>query len=285
MQDSSSSSDLTLNQITGITHKATGTRHPIEDELNSSRDKFRKPLDRDEFAAANNDLNVDSFVNKFPRTFKYSADDPIPQQTYSLHSFIPSKGATPDKDGVFGMIKFRGAHADPGSANESAEKIIQMNDSYNTIFTSYVGKWFPVTQSSKWTQDVHEVDIQKKQKEVVSTSIKEKRNEEKKQINEIKKREEELRSNTSTQMEDKDPIESYLECMVKKANCLFTLERYKKDIERLERVLEESRAILVDFDEKQPELKENYKDVYRKARESVGLPISETETLIHYMEK
>lgn len=283
MQDSKT--ELSLREITGIVHKPTGGKITMEQQLNQHKDMFREPLTREEFTEANAELNVNDFVSKFPQTFKYSADEPIPDQIYGLHSFIPSAGAIPDSDGVFGMIKFRGTFPSSDDANEKAEKIIQSHDSYNTIFTSYIGKWFPVTKSSKWTRDVHEVDIQQKTKETVSKSIKGKRDEEKKQIEEIKKREQELRNDTSQKITDKNPMEIYLECMVKKANCLFTLERYKKDIARLETVLGESTKKIKEFDETQPELKENYKEIYRKAREEVGLPISETETLIHYMEK
>lgn len=283
MQDNSS--ELSLNEITGITHKPTGSRISLEDELKSHVDIFREPLTREQFNEAKSDLHINSYVEKFPKTIKYSVDEHIPEQVYSLHSFIPSTGAKPDSDGVFGLIKFRGSYQTVDMANENADKMIRSQDSYNTIYTSYTGKWFPVTESSKWTKDIHEVDIQKKTREVVSSSIKDKREDEKKQIQEIRRREEDLRNDTGTQVKDKNPMETYLECMVKKANCLYTLERYKKDIKRLEEVLDQSKNIIQEFDATQPELKEGYKDIYRKAREEVGLPVSETETLIHYMEK
>lgn len=274
----------TLSEITGIKHIPTGIQPNVEKEILSHRDGGRQVLTHEEFKLAKEELEQNSFINKFPRTFKYSSDPIYRDQVYCLHAFVPSQGAQPDKDGVYGMIKFRGTFPTEHEMNEKAEDILRELDSYNTIFHGYCGKWFPVTKSSKYTREIHEVDIKKKIKEVVSTDIKEKRKDEKQQISEIKQREEELRKDVKKSSEDKDPIEKYIELKVKKAHCMHTLDRYKKDIEKLQKVLDESSIQLNIMDEEKSDYKEKYIDIYRKAREQVGLPIGETETIISYMQ-
>jgi molecular chaperone DnaK (HSP70) len=273
-----------LSEITGIKHKPTGTQPSIEKEILSNRDGGRVNLTNDEFKEANKLLNETGFVEKFSRTFKYSADPIFRDQIYCLHSFVPSKGAKPDKDGVFGMIKFRGTFPSQQETNEKAEEIIREMDSYNSVFHGYVGKWFPVTKSSKYTREVHEIDIQKKTKGIVSDSIKQKRKEDRQEIEQINQREKELREDVKIKPEDRDPIERYIELKVKKANCMHTLERYKKDIEKLQKIVDNSQEILSTLDEENSDFKDKYVDIYRKAREQVGLPIGETETLISYMQ-
>ena len=44
----------------------------------------------------------------FPMIDRYYADPIYNGQTYSLHSFIPCEGATPDKRGIYGFMKCRG---------------------------------------------------------------------------------------------------------------------------------------------------------------------------------
>ena len=88
------------------------------------------PLTEDQVDSAMKALNDTSFVDKFPKIERQYADPAIPLQVYSLVSFVPSKGATPDKDGVFGFAKCRGNYASQPEANERAEYIIRNVDSY-----------------------------------------------------------------------------------------------------------------------------------------------------------
>ena len=108
------------------------------------------------------------------------ADPQIPSQIYSLHSFVPSKGSTPDKNGVYGMVKFRGSFSSIQEANERSEYLIRNVDSYNSILTGYVGRPFPLTNNNKkYCTETNEVDVNKTTDEIVSKDIKSKRDEEK----------------------------------------------------------------------------------------------------------
>jgi len=78
------------------------------------------PLSEEQVNEAMVALNNTSFVDKFPRVERQFADPPIPLQTYGLISFVPSKGASPDKDGVYGFMKMRGNYATQQESNDRA---------------------------------------------------------------------------------------------------------------------------------------------------------------------
>ena len=93
---------------------------------------------------------------------KYYADPKIYGQNICLVSFIPSSGASPDKDGIYGMMKVRGVYATDEEANERAEFIIRNIDSYHEIFHANVGRPFPVTERNDFANTVKSIDIRKK---------------------------------------------------------------------------------------------------------------------------
>ena len=135
------------------------------------------------------------------------ADPKIPGQTYSLHSFIPSKGAKPDKDGIFGMLKIRGTFGTIEETNERAEELIRNHDSYHKIYHGYVGKPMPITIKSDFSAEVEEVDINQQISKIVREDVKEKRAQEKKQVQEIRERERNLKE--AVEQEATDPYEKY----------------------------------------------------------------------------
>jgi hypothetical protein len=147
-------------------------------------------LTNDELKDAMIDLNNTSFTEKFPRVDRTYADPPINLQQYGLISFVPAKGATPNESGVFGFAKLRGNFSTEIEANQRAEFIIRNIDSYHQIFHTYVGRPFPITSSSKYSADTDEIDIRKETTKAISNSIKEKKLEEKKTVDDIKEREE-----------------------------------------------------------------------------------------------
>jgi hypothetical protein len=284
-QDSNNVS-LKLSEITGNKHKPTGLEPEIMKSISQQRDGGRQSLTNVEYEHASKELIQRSFIEKFPRTFKYSSDPIYRNQTYALHSFIPSKGATPDNDGIFGMFKIRGSCGTLEEADEQAEEIIRNVDSYNTVFHSYCGKWFPATSSSKYTEEVNEIDINKKIKDRVSENLKEKRKKDKTELQEIEEREEELRTDVKDSIDqDEDPLKNYIELYVKKAHCLHTLDRYKLDIEKLDKVMTDAQKLIEDMDVEHPTFKDEYLDVYKKARTKVGLTNNaDMDVIVKYMQ-
>jgi len=109
------------------------------------------------------------------------ADPKIPGQTYSLHSFIPS------------MLKIRGTFGTIEETNERAEELIRNHDSYHKIYHGYVGKPMPITIKSDFSAEVEEVDINQQISKIVREDVKEKRSKEKKEVQEIRERERNLK--------------------------------------------------------------------------------------------
>ena len=150
-------------------------------DLYASR-RREEPLSVSELADAVDELHDSNFVKKYRQVERTFADPAIMNQQYCLVSFVPAVGATPDEDGFYGMIKVRGTYNTMDECNERAEFLIQNIDSYHKIYTTYVGRPFPATSSSKYSAETAEVDIKKKITKVVSEDIKKQKAEEQKEI-------------------------------------------------------------------------------------------------------
>lgn len=263
-------------------HSGGAPEPEIIKDIMSNRDRDREKLKGEDFDSAILELNNTSFVKKFPRTFKYSADPTFSNQVYSLHSFIPSKGAKADKDGVFGMIKFRGTFGTNQEAQERSEQIIKDIDSAHSIFHGYVGKWFPVTQSSKYTDEIHEVDIQTKTKDVVSKDLKAKQRNDKQELREIEERKQKLMEDVKVD-KDIDPTENYTELQVKRANILYSRDQYLEALAKIEPILEKTKVEIKKMDSEDSNLRNEYIEKYKDALKEAGIPSGKDNTLIKYM--
>lgn len=226
-------------------------------------------LTNDELRNAMNELNDTSFVNLFPKVDRSYADPSLINQTYCLCSFIPSTGATPDKDGIYGMVKFRGAFQTLEESSQRAEFLIQNVDSYHKIYTCYVGRPFPITTSSKYSQETSEVDVRNKVTKVISEDIKMQKRKEKEEIEEIKKREEQLLE--SSKKEEDDPIDVYTTLRVKKAQLIWTYLETRKKMEQMKESIIRTRKEIVDMDESNPDFLKQYKAKYMEARNKAGI--------------
>ena len=89
--------------------KESSLTAPKDRDINNKwRPSKDKPLTDEQTDEALKELNVDNFIEKYPRVERFYCDPSILDQKYSLVSFIPAKGASPDEDGIYGMIKTRG---------------------------------------------------------------------------------------------------------------------------------------------------------------------------------
>ena len=101
-------------------------------------DTLSDPLTREQTIEAAKELNITSFVEKFPRIDRTYADPPVNLQNYGLISFIPAKGSTPNEDGIYGFAKLRGNFNSEMESSQRAETIIKTVDSFHKIYTTYV---------------------------------------------------------------------------------------------------------------------------------------------------
>ena len=274
----------------------TSNNHPEwtkENSLTSPEDRDRSvrwrpeqgvpPLTDEQTTSAMAELNNTAFTDKFPRVDKTYADPALNLQTYGLFSFVPAKGATPNQNGVFGFAKLRGNFATEAEADQRAEFIIRNVDSYHQIYHTYVGRPFPVTISSKFSAETNEIDIRKQTTESMSTSVKEKKMEEKKVIDDMKQREEQLLAESKREPGDVDPFDTYITLKVKKAQLTWTYLEHQKKMAEVRTILRQTKKTLDEMDTEFPDYQGQYFQKYMDARRSAGFDDSKITTQDNFM--
>jgi hypothetical protein len=265
---------------------------PTQSSLTSPADRVPNPenvsyklgvtLTEEDVKQAMVEQNVNVFTRRFPKVEKFYADPVIHGQVYSLVSFVPSRGATPDKDGVFGMLKVRGAFATEDEAMLRAEYLVRNVDSYHSIYHTYVGRPFPLAATNKYISDTVEIDIKKKVTEETSAQIRQKRDAERQTIKEIEEKEQELLSDVAKKPEDIDPIDTYTELRVKKAQLSWTYLETLKKMNEMKANIIKARQELVQMDADHPECRAEYMTRYKDARKKSGLPETD-ESFMKYL--
>jgi hypothetical protein len=243
------------------------------------------PLPEDQVPPAMEELNVTDHVDKFKKIERIFADPPQMNQVISLHSFIPSKGATPDEDGVFGMVKIRGVYATKEEANQRAEALIRSVDSYHKIFHAFVGRPFPITLSSKFSAETTVIDLRKKTETVISEDILAQKAAEKAEMDDMHNREKALLEESKKAKAGEpttDPFDDYITMHVKKAQNIWIYLETQRKMEIMKQNIIDTRAALVDFDENEPEFRDRYKAKYMDARRASGLK-EDDESFIKYL--
>lgn len=236
-----------------------------------------RDLTNEELKSAVNKLSNTDFIDKFPQREKAFADEEILSQKIGLFSFIPAKGASPNEHGIYGFAKLRGNFQTEQEADARAEKIIKDTDSAHTIFHTWVGKPFPVTNNENFVKDVEEVNIRKEQTIAISKSIKDQNNKDKKIIEEINERQRLLkedvkRSKKSTYEDDEEcyDIDDYITLRVKKAQLHWTYMQQIEKIIELRQVILNVNDEVVQKDSENPGMKDQFFSKYAKAREESG---------------
>ena len=247
-----------------------------QSSLTSPNDKttaFEKsradPLSSTETEIASKVL-IENNTDAFARVERRFCDPDIPGQKFCLHSFIPSKGAKPDSLGIYGMIKIRGTYSSVEEASDKAEDLVKNHDSYHKIYTGFVGKPMPITESSDFSAKVDEIDIQKEISKTVRDDIKTKRAFEKKQVDDIREREKSLKE--EVEQEANDPYEKYTCLCVKRAQTIWGYFEHKKKMDELIEVFNKTVVEIKEMDAEDSDYKDKYVQRYQDARERAGIP-------------
>lgn len=275
-------------------NKANHSEWREENSLTSpeDRDKTKKwrptqgapDLTNQQAEEAMKQLNNDAFTTRFPQIERRYVDPPVDMQRIGLFSFVPAKGATPNEKGFYGWAKLRGNFATPTEANERAEYIIRNVDSYHQIFHTYVGRPFPVTVSSDYSKEVNRVDLNREMTKDISSDVKSTREKEQKEIEEIKKREDEIMERNKRILADPDhkedtsdptlALDEYITLRVKKAQVTWTYLETKKKLQEMVEIMAKTRKSLEEMEAKNPEHKDTYFQKYMAARDQAGLDTS-----------
>lgn len=233
-------------------------------------DNTTTPLSKEELTEALEDLTVKP--KKYPVFERVYIDPPLPMQNIALVSFVPSQGASPDKDGFYGMAKVRGVFNTVNEADQRARDLIQNVDSYHKIFFARVGQPFPFTTSSEHSAESSEVDVKNKGKQIISEDVKQKRKEEQEEIREIKQREENLKQDVS---KDQDPLDRYTTLQVKRAQVSWTYLETQKKMEEMKKIIIKTRGEIAEMDEESDTYLKQFYQKYLDARKDAGLETKE----------
>ena len=242
-----------------------------------------RPLSEEEVINAMKENNNKTFTHQFLAVEKKYADPVDPIQRIGLFSFVPAKGATPNEKGVYGFAKIRGNYATEQEADERAEFLIRNIDSYHQIYHTYVGRPFPLTTSSDYSGEKKEINLREEAAESISANIKTKRQNEKKEIQEIHEREKQLLQETKKE-EDDDPMDHYITLRVKKAQLTWTYLETQRKMTEVKDIIIKTRNQLNDMENTSAEYKDKYFKKYCEARAKSGLDnASHQENFMKFM--
>lgn len=240
-----------------------------------------EPLNAEKLQVAINLLSKDIM---FAQVDRYYADPAQINQKIALVSFVPSSGAKPDKDNIYGMMKVRGVYATEEEANERAEFLIRNVDSYHEIYHAYVGRPFPVTTSEGYATEIKKIDIRKKTTDVISDDILNKKRQEKEEMEDLKDREKNLleESRRSKAGEPMDIFEEYVTENVKRAQLAWTYHETMIKMKQMKESFNKATDRIKEIDEKEPEFVNRYRDRYMEARRQSGIP-DDNSSFIKYL--
>lgn len=261
---------MTSNQESSLT---TPTDRDLDNKWRP--DQTSPPLTKEEGDLALKDLNNDKIFKKYPRVDRTYADPPVSMQNVGLFSFIPAKGATPNEKGFYGFAKLRGNFATEIEAQQRSEYLVRNVDSYHQIFHTHVGRPFPLTEESKYSAEVDEIDLKKQMTESISTSIKKKKQEDEQEIRQMKEREEEMLKASERakngEVTEEDEYDNYITMKVKKAQLTWTYLEHMKKMEEIEKILVDTRITIEDVEKDHPDYQKTYFDKYKTARKDAGI--------------
>jgi hypothetical protein len=226
-------------------------------------------LNENESEVAIKSLNNKSYISNFPQVERRYADPVISDQKICLISFVPAKGATPNENGIYGFAKVRGSYPNDAEANQRAEYLIKNIDSYHKIYHSHVGRPFPLTNSSDFSQEIIKINLKQDLTDSMSADMKNKRNQEQKEMEEIRDREKELLEDTKREEPTDD---HYTTLRVKKAQLTWTYIETEKKLQQMAGLIAKAMHETEQLDRNYPELKEKYYNKYMEARKTAGLP-------------
>jgi len=251
------------------------------------KDKFRldqgaPPLTELEVTEALKALNNKSFIQNFPKVERRYLDPPVDSQKIVLLSFTPAKGATPNEQGFYGFAKVRGSYSTEIEADERAEFLIRTTDSYHQIYHVPVGRPFPLTVLSDFSKEISRVELKRQTADAIGEDVKKKRQDEQREIQEIKDREKNLLEDVKQRPED-NPDDHYTTLRVKMAQLKWTYIETEKKLKQMSGLIAMARRDIEEMDSKDPSYKEKYYNKYMEARKQSGLTATKVETDTSFM--
>lgn len=211
----------------------------------------------------------------FSQVVRAKNDPRIAGQEIGLISFTPSRGATPDQYGIFGIAKLRGNYSTPKEAALAAERIVREVDSINEILHVRVGETFPLTIEKKWTEKFDAIDLKKRMDTMQKEKERDAEEEEERERKIVLEREKKLLDENKEILEGRfkeDPLDIYIRVNVARAQLKWT----KADIERkldeeIIPAIKKREKEIAQMDLENPEFKKKFLEKYMEARKEACL--------------
>lgn len=239
-----------------------------KDQLNY--DKNASPLSEEEMKSA-----VPELTNAFRKVTRDKVD-PTDNYKFMNVSFMFLKEP---HDGIYGFFKPRGVYMSEEEAALGAEKTIKYVDSCFIIHTAHMGRWNPITNNKKYSNN--QMDVKTEQDEITlrdralhQESLKNR--ELKRELDERK----EMLKTQSVKSEDLSPdsLEYYTKLFVGIKETQAYIKQGEQKLERLRKTVYERLNTLVELNKRHPEYEKEWLNLYNKEREKVGLtPVTEQE--------
>ena len=198
------------------------------------------------------------------------ADPPYKNQAYCLFSWVPSASARPDENGVYGMMKFRGAFDSEDDMNTRAEFLVNHCDSFHRIYHAQIGRPLPITLKEEYVRDIKFAKQSSSDDDVIHTSIKKDQENEANVQQELHARMKIIKDEEHTPPVA-EPLDEYIQNKVKIAFNMAAVDNFMRQIEKAKSVIRTAHDFVLTSDVENPEFCRRFLDKYNETRSSVGI--------------
>lgn len=242
-------------------------------------DEKAQPLSEEECKAAVSDL-----YKPLPsyRSVNRRFCDPINpyENAFALFSFIK---AADESKGIYGVAKIRGSFRTEAEAAARAEEIIRDVDSTNSIFTCRMGEPFPLVVKGH-AAELTELDLVNNTEKIISENVRAKRKAEQKEMDEIKRRRDELVKDDGTIKQDEDAEDNYITQRMKLAHLRYCISEHSSKLKECIELVKKVQNNLNECVKINPEYEQNYMKRFKSARREVGIAEEmDTSGFLKYM--
>lgn len=239
------------------------------------------PLTKEETVLAFNELSIKS-KSIFRQAERDFVDPPISGQNIALFSFIPSAGATADKDGVYGFAKIRGTFQNVQESDQQAIKIIKTHDSVNKIYHAKVGHPFPITNENKFSAEINKVDLRENAISNITSNVEKQKEEDAIKVKELKEKEEALIKDSAPfdpnhKKTDDERLDEYIILRHKIAQHAYAIEEGNIRMAEIKKNLVIKYRECESFESTFPNVKNTYLSRFEKISKENGVDQAEDE--------
>ncbi len=219
---------------------------------------------------------IDGQTVVYPKVVRDMVDPAIPGQTYGNLSFMLFKEARMLRSGypVYGFVKLRGNHSSDTWAKKDSNRIVLEVDSKYSVLTCPVGHWLPITEDTRFCQELVDAAPEDSKGEgeidsMRSEAVKKKNADRKRRQREIEDRMEDAKSGDV----DDNPESLRYYSMHRVTEWRLTERRdiQEKLLKKAKDKLLEIRRELKEIELKHPEYSDDWLDCYNEERAKGGI--------------